>query len=468
MHNPAGRLQLWGGIECTLNRVGDERFDQLARNGHYARGDDLAMIAATGIRTLRYPLLWERAARAPFTDSPEGYDWSFADQRLPRLRELGITPIAGLVHHGCGPDHTDLLADNFAPGLAAYALALARRFPWLEWYTPVNEPLTTARFSGLYGLWHPHARDASAFVRILLNECRATVLAMQAIRSVNPRARLMQTDDLGTIHSTPHMRYQADFENERRWLAWDLLCGRVDRHHPLYAYLLGTGASARELAWFREHPCPPQIIGIDHYVTSDRYLDEELDRYPPGTWGGNGRERYADLDAVRVLDRPGTSLRHIIVEAAQRYRLPLVLAEVHLGCTEDEQVRWLHAAWQTADQLRVAGVDLRALTAWALLGSFDWCTLLTTGVGRYEAGVFDLTAGAPRRTMLTDLVEALAQGREYTHPVLTSQGWWCRPERLVYGPGKPCARELQAQETLAAKLAHGFRDVLARPVCPIN
>ena len=62
-----------------------------------------------------------------------------------------------------------------------------------ELYTPVNEPLTTARFSALYGHWYPHARDNLAFASALINELRATVLAMREIRAVNPCAQLLQT-----------------------------------------------------------------------------------------------------------------------------------------------------------------------------------------------------------------------------------------------------------------------------------
>ena len=42
---------------------------------------------------------------------------------------------------------------------------VAERYPWVRRYTPVNEPLTTARFSALYGLWYPHVRDDAAFLR---------------------------------------------------------------------------------------------------------------------------------------------------------------------------------------------------------------------------------------------------------------------------------------------------------------
>ena len=83
----------------------------------------------------------------------------------------------------------------------------------------MNEPLTTARFSGLYGLWYPHGRDDSIFVEALLNQCQGVVLAMRAIRQVNPQAKLVQTDDLGKSYSTAQMSGLADFYNARRWLA---------------------------------------------------------------------------------------------------------------------------------------------------------------------------------------------------------------------------------------------------------
>ena len=138
-------MELWGGIECTVNRIGDAFHSQLELTGHDRRVQDLEAIASLGIRTLRYPVLWELTE--PGAGRPSNWQWP--QRQLERLRELGITPIAGLVHHGSGPPHTNLLADDFAPKLAAYAAEVARRFPWLTWYTPVNEPLTTARFSAL-------------------------------------------------------------------------------------------------------------------------------------------------------------------------------------------------------------------------------------------------------------------------------------------------------------------------------
>ena len=126
-------LELWGGVECTVNRVGDVYFDQLERSGHTTRTDDLDRFAELGIRALRYPVLWERTA----PDGPELADWTWPDERLERLRELGIRPIVGLVHHGSGPPSTSLLDPGFPEGLARFARAVAERYPWVEDYTPV-------------------------------------------------------------------------------------------------------------------------------------------------------------------------------------------------------------------------------------------------------------------------------------------------------------------------------------------
>ncbi len=423
-------LELWGGVECTVNRVGDHYFNQMARNGHRHRIEDLDRFAALGLRTLRYPLLWELIA-------PHGLaaaDWSWADARMHRLRALGIRPIVGLVHHGSGPRATDLLDPAFAEGLAEFAAAVAQRYPWVDAYTPVNEPLTTARFSGLYGHWYPHTRDMRLMAEMLLNECRGVALAMAAVRRVNPAAQLIQTEDLGKTYSTPTLAYQAEFENERRWLSLDLLTGQLDADRPQWHYLCEHGISAEDLAWFAAHPCPPDVIGINHYLTSERWLDERMERYPAATHGGNGRHEYADVEAVRVVADGLGGHRQLLREAWERYHLPLAVTEAHLGCTREEQLRWLYATWQAAEALRAEDIPVRAVTVWALLGSFDWNSLVTRTTGFYEPGAFDVRAPQPRPTALAGLTHDLATGQTPTHPALASTGWWERPERLFYPP----------------------------------
>jgi dTDP-4-dehydrorhamnose reductase len=429
---PAARppLALWAGVECTVNRVGDGYLDQLRRNRHADHIEDLDRFAALGVRTLRYPVLWERTAPGAVEDA----DWSWPDARLRRLRALGLAPIVGLVHHGSGPAHTSLVDPAFATGLARFARAVAERYPWVDAFTPVNEPLTTARFSGLYGLWYPHGRDIATFVRALLTQCRATVLAMRAIRSVSPHARLVQTEDMGRTYSTPALGYQAEHENARRLLSLDLLTGRVDRGHPLWSFLRRHGATEAELGELVDAPCPPDVIGLNYYVTSDRFLDERRERYPEWSHGGNGRHAYADVESVRAFP-DGHVLGHeaLLTETWARYRRPVAITEAHLGGTREDQLRWLMEAWQGAHAARAAGADVRAVTVWSLLGAFDWNRLVVRADGFYEPGVFDLRAPRPRPTALAAMARALAGGQRYDHPVLATPGWWRRPERITYG-----------------------------------
>ncbi|HEX3246306.1 MAG TPA: family 1 glycosylhydrolase, partial [Chloroflexota bacterium] len=362
----ADALALWAGFECTYARVGDEYVDQLELSGHAWRIEDLDELVELGAAAVRYPVIWERTAPGPLEDA----QWSWSDERLGRLRALGIEPIVGLVHHGSGPPDTSLLDPAFPRRLATYARAVAERYPWVRYWTPVNEPLTTARFSALYGHWYPHRRDDPSFLRALLNQCRAVVLAMREIRAVNPNARLVQTEDLGKTFGTPVLGYQVAFENERRWLSFDALCGRLGRDHPLWWYLSGHGIDDQELGWLREHACPPDILGINHYLSSERFLDDGLAPYPEDAWGGNERHRYADVLAARVLEAGAAGPRALIAEVWDRYGLPLAITEAHNGCTREEQLRWLLEVWTAADHARESGIDVRAVTAWSILGAY--------------------------------------------------------------------------------------------------
>jgi dTDP-4-dehydrorhamnose reductase len=446
---------MWGGIECTVNRVGDRYFTQLDRSGHHGRDDDLARFAALGIGALRYPVLWESTA----PDGLDSADWSLADSGLSELRRLGVAPIIGLVHHGSGPRHTSLLDPGFAAGLAEFAGAVAARYPWVDRWTPVNEPLTTARFSALYGLWYPHARDDRAFVTALLNQCRATVLAMAAIREVNPAAQLVQTDDLGRTYGTDRLAGVIGFYNERRWLAWDLLCGRVDEQHPLWAYLVDSGACPEEIRWFSAHPCPPDIIGVNYYVTSERWLDHRLDRYPGRDVGGPPNSPFVDVESVRVLATAAPDIASLLQEIWERYGIPLAVTEAHIDAHREDQLRWLLEIWRGAVAARDAGVDVRAVTAWSLLGAFDWNCLLGECRGYYEAGPFDVRSSPPRATALATLIAELAAGRAPSHPVLQGEGWWRRAERFLARPVAP--------RTAVTPLA-GYRSIApSQEVAPI-
>ena len=192
---------------------------------------------------------------------------------------------------------------------------------------------------------------------------------------------------------------QRDFENERRWLTWDILSGALTPAHACWSYLLARRRQrARARAHLRESPCTPSIIGINHYITSERFLDERVERYALDEIGGNGREVYADVAQVQVPSLARAGIEALLRETWDRYRTPIAITECHMGCTREEQMRWL--ARGVARQLRDArddGIDVRAVTSWALLGSYDWNSLVTRETEHYEVGgVRRAGAGAAR------------------------------------------------------------------------
>ena len=410
--------EVWGGVECTINRVQDVFRDQLLYSGHYTRPGDIERFAELGIKKLRYPLLWE--FHQPVAN--KHIDWSWTEKQLHAIRKKHITPIVGLVHHGSGPAFTDLTDPDFPNKLALYAKAVAKKFPWLEYYTPVNEPLTTARFSGLYGLWYPHIKDELTFFKMLINQLKGVILSMQVIKKINPKAKLVQTEDLSKTHSTVLLSYQADFENERRWLSYDLLCGKVDQQHFFWDYFISLGIDIKDLEFFLANPSPPDIIGFNYYVTSERYLDENIDNYHCSTHGGNHNHKYADVEAVRVNQLAGLNV--LLKEAWERYRIPIAITENHLSCTREEQMRWFKETWEDCRNLKRQGIDIIAVTVWSLLGAFDWNSLLTCTNNYYESGAYDIANNKIRKTALSKMVNAIATTGEYHHPLLEIKGWW--------------------------------------------
>ncbi|HEX8333782.1 MAG TPA: dTDP-4-dehydrorhamnose reductase [Segetibacter sp.] len=422
-------VEIWGGIEGTINRVRDQYFDQSEYSGHYNRPGDIDLIASLGIKMLRYPVLWEK--HQPQKDTV--IDWSFMERNLTRLKEKNVEPIAGLVHHGSGPMWVNFFDGSFEQGVADYAKMVAEKFPWLEYYTPVNEPLTTARFCGLYGHWYPHGKDDLTFYKILLSELKATVMAMKAIREINPNAKLIQTEDLAKCYSTPLLQYEADFQNQRRWISYDLLCGRVNRDYPMWDYLTQqVGITEEELDYFTENYCIPHVCGFNYYLTSERYLDEDMSKYPEEFHGGNDKHSYADIHTVLVPLKEKSGISVLLKEAYEHLNLPLAITECHLHSTREEQMRWFNEIWETVNDLKEDGIDIRSITAWAIFGLHGWNKLVTEPWGTYEPGVFNVSTGYPRPTALARLIQVLTKHKVYYHPVLETEGWWKSDTRPVY------------------------------------
>ena len=80
--------------------------------------------------------------------------------------------------------------------------ALSReRFPWVRFYTPVNEIFVTATFSGQYGWWNERLKSDQAFVTALKHLAKANLLAEEAILEAQPNALFIQSESSEYFHA---------------------------------------------------------------------------------------------------------------------------------------------------------------------------------------------------------------------------------------------------------------------------
>jgi len=161
-----------------------KRIDEMEKAHHYKRWEeDFNLVKEMGIDFLRYGPPYYKTHIAPGK-----YDWDFTDIAFAKMRELNICPIVDLCHFGV-PDWIENFQNPEFPELfAEFAKAFAERFPYIHYYTPVNEIFIAATFSAQYGWWNERLSSDKSFVTALKHLCKANVLAMRAIVQVARRS----------------------------------------------------------------------------------------------------------------------------------------------------------------------------------------------------------------------------------------------------------------------------------------
>src|SRR5205085_9126949 len=154
---------------------------------------------------------------------PGKYDWSFADETFAELKRLGITPIVDLCHFGVPDWIGDFQNPDWPKLFAQYAEAFARRYPWVRFYTPVNEIFVCATFSAQFGWWNERLASDRTFVKALKHLVQANLLAEQAILRAQPAALFIQSEATEYFHpEEPAAHAHAEFYNAKRSLSSDL------------------------------------------------------------------------------------------------------------------------------------------------------------------------------------------------------------------------------------------------------
>jgi beta-glucosidase/6-phospho-beta-glucosidase/beta-galactosidase len=348
------------GIECSAPVVGrGVRQDELRKTGHWERfEEDFALIRASNIRFVRYGVPFHVVAAGP---RARDFDWQWTDRAMGSLRDHGLEPILDLFHFGL-PDDIGAVGDPIlVERFEAYAREVAERYPWVRYYTPVNEPLVTAVMSARAGVWNERARDDRAFVAALDSVATCAVRGMEIIRQRRPDAVFLQSDACEQYTALDAAADgHAAFLNERRFVGYDLTYG-MPPEPSVVAWLLVNGMGEDRLEWFREHGSREGcIVGHDYYRGNEWLVE------------AGGRTR-----------RAGTRRRGYAALAREyhaRYQMPFLLSETNIAGALAPG--WLAEVWNDALRLREEGLPIRGFCWYGFVDHVDWDSGLARNRGR--------------------------------------------------------------------------------------
>ena len=361
------------GIECSYPTVeqGRWRRDEMDSMRHYALWqEDFELARKMGITHLRYgpPLHLLYAA-------PGSYRWELIDEPMADLEAHGPEPIVDLCHFGLPQWLGDFQNPDIAKALAEYAGAFARRYPWVRFYTPVNEMYVCARMSALDGVWNEQMRSEAAFITAAFNLAAASVAMTDAILAERGDALFINSESSEFYQPCcpdPHIHDLADVENERRFLPLDLLYAH-EVSEQMLSRLKDCGR-ADEYRRFLQREVPRRtILGVDYYEWNEKLIDQD------------GQKRaLGELFGWYVIAN----------QYWERYRRPMMHTETNRIDASDAP-RWLWRQWHNVQLLRGAGVPLVGFTWYSLTDQVDWGIALSQPNGTIDpVGLFDLNRDA--------------------------------------------------------------------------
>ena len=356
------------GIECSNPTIdqGRIRRDLLEECGHYARWrDDLRLTRELGLKVLRYGLPYHKVHLGP-----DRYDFSFADEAMAEIQWLGITPILDLLHFGV-PDWLGNFQNPELPvHFAAYAGTVAKRYPWVRFYTPVNEIYVCAKASGKDGVWNEQLKTDRGFVTAMKHLVAASILATQAIAEQRPDVIIVQSESAEYIHEAKALQSkETRMANKQRFISLDLLYANAPDAET-YIYLTDNGLTKDEYDWFMAGEPPGyQIMGNDYYGRNEHIILPDGGRCPADDvmgWYQITREYY------------------------QRYKKPVMHTETNVFDPEEAK-SWLWKQWINVLRMRADGVPVLGFTWYSLIDQVDWDVQLAEKRGKVNAcGLYDL------------------------------------------------------------------------------
>ncbi len=251
-----------------------------------------------------------------------------------------------------------------------YAGEVARRYPWVRFFTPVNEIYVTAKFSAEDGIWNEQLKTDKAFVTALKNIVAASIMATNEIAWQRPDCVIVQSETAEYIHEArSQLTPEIKLLNKLRFLALDLLYA-----HPPDAdvclYLMDNGLTRKEYEWFMQGEPPGyQVMGNDYYGRNEQII------LPDGSYC-NATDVYGWYQITK--------------EYYDRYKKPVMHTETNVFDANEAPV-WLWKQWMNVLNMRKEGIPVCGFTWYSLIDQVDWDTGLAQKNGTInECGLYDM------------------------------------------------------------------------------
>lgn len=347
------------GIEDTCVYPSDGSLSELDEHvlteHHLNWKDDLLQVRELGATAVRYGMSWPLVHTAPGV-----FDWAVLDEVVDyAVDELGLTIIADLVHYGTPTWLTDSFADaDYPEAVESFASELATRYQGrIEHFTPLNEPVTTASFCGLRGVWPPSLTGWEGWTAVAVPISVGMARASQAIRAANPQAQIVHVE-ASTVMTTnlPELEDHRALLEMVGWLPADLMMGRVLPDDSRWAWLVEHGARETQLRWLIDNPAIPDIMGVNYYPDLTPRTLQVIEGNPTQI-AYNGWTK---------------GLRSAVTAFSKRYELPIAITETSIEGADDVREAWLRDSAVEALAMAQEGIDLRGYTWWPLLDFVDW------------------------------------------------------------------------------------------------
>ncbi len=352
------------GFECSSHRRADGvRLDLIRATSHDRHVlSDYAQCAELGLRTIRDGLRWHLIEK-----SPGRYDWSSWIPALEAAEELGLQVVWDLFHYG-SPDHVGQAEPDFPKRFADFAVAALEVRQSFTDRPPLVCPLNEISFLGwaVETGYFPSQGPAQVgwFKRQLVKSATA---AAGAIRERWPETVFVWAEPL--VHVAPKHRGRAEVAAaERRRLA----------QFEAYDWLTGRAA--------------PELGGRDDFVDV-----VGLNFYPHNQW-------YLDGPTIPMGHHEYRPLADMLVEAAERYRRPLLIAET--GAEGSGRPAWLHYVCDEVRSAMARGAGIEGICLYPVTAYPGW-----DNSRHCEVGLLSPIGSDGRRDVYAPLYEELERQR---------------------------------------------------------